>query len=182
MKFSSRQVRVISVVAAVILWLVATWFEDDARWLPAEPSAQVDTQWQSRRPDTPVKTSTDVLSCEQSEMRLNENVAAARYCSNDDECTLFDYGYPNQCMTSVSKEQITALRIAYRSYENSCSYRVYYDGPFSSSSMKPASAYDNREILNLSVPATWTLSCVTTSGIFNTKMLQGRVLQRIGSH
>jgi hypothetical protein len=72
---------------------------------------------------------TDVLSCEQSETILDEVVAAARYCSSDDDCTLFDFGYPIQCMTSVSKEQITALRIAYRRDENSCLYRVYYDCP-----------------------------------------------------
>jgi hypothetical protein len=129
MKFSSLQIGVVSVVAAVILWMIATWFEDDARWLPAETSGQVDTQLQSPRPDTPVRTATDVLSCEQSEALLNEDVAAAGYCSSDDDCTLFDYGYPIQCMTSVSKEQIAALRLAYRRYENSCSYRVYYDCP-----------------------------------------------------
>lgn len=129
MKFSSLQIGAISVFAAVILWMVATWFEDDARWLPAQTTAPVDTQLQSRRPDTPVKTATDVLSCEQSETLLKDDVAAARYCSTDDDCTLFDYGYPIQCMTSVTKDQVTALRIAYRRYENSCSYRVYYDCP-----------------------------------------------------
>jgi len=129
MKLSSLQTGVVSVAAAVILWMVATWFEDDSRWLPADSNNQVLTQPQSPRPDTPVKTATDVLSCEQSETLLNEDVAAARYCSTDEDCTLFDYGYPIQCMTSVSKEQITALRQAYRRYENSCSYRVYYDCP-----------------------------------------------------
>ena len=116
-------------VAAVFLWMVATWFEDDARWLPADTNTQTDTQLQSPRPDTPVKTGTDVLSCEQSEALLIEDVEASRFCSSDDDCTLFDYGYPIQCMTSVSKEQITTLRLAYRRYEDSCSYRVYYDCP-----------------------------------------------------
>jgi hypothetical protein len=129
MKLSSLQIGVVSVVAAAILWMVATWFEDDARWLPVKTSGQVDTHLQSSRPDTPVRTLTDVLSCEQSETILDEVVAAARYCSSDDDCTLFDFGYPIQCMTSVSKEQITALRIAYRRDENSCLYRVYYDCP-----------------------------------------------------
>ncbi len=129
MKFSTLQTGAISVLAAVILWLVATWFEDDSRWLPAESTRQVETQLHAPRADTPVKTGTDVLSCENSEALLIDDVAAARYCSSNDDCTLFDYGYPIQCMTSVSREQITSLRMAYRRYESSCSYRVYYDCP-----------------------------------------------------
>ena len=56
-------------------------------------------------------------------------VEEARYCTTDDDCTLFDYGYPIQCMTSVARSEITALRLQYRRYEESCEYRVYYDCP-----------------------------------------------------
>ena len=56
-------------------------------------------------------------------------VDEARHCVVDDDCTLFDYGYPIQCMTSVSMNEITALRRQYRIYESSCRFRVYYDCP-----------------------------------------------------
>ena len=55
--------------------------------------------------------------------------AGSQYCQTDEDCTLFDFGYPIQCLTSVSKSEITALRTAYRRYEDSCAYRVYYDCP-----------------------------------------------------
>ena len=32
-------------------------------------------------------------------------------------------------MMSVAKSEITALRLEYRQYEQSCEYRVYYDCP-----------------------------------------------------
>lgn len=129
MKLSSLQVGLVSVIAAVVLWLVATWFEDESRWLPAEVGDASDTQFQRPRADTPVKTGTDVLSCAQAESRMILQVQNAQVCATDDDCTLFDYGYPIQCMTSVSKYQITTLRMAYRDYEESCAYRVYYDCP-----------------------------------------------------
>ena len=71
----------------------------------------------------------DVSGCEQSEDILWTKVGAAQYCSIDDDCTLFDYGYPIQCLTSVAKNEITALRLEYRKYEQSCAFRVYYDCP-----------------------------------------------------
>jgi hypothetical protein len=69
------------------------------------------------------------MSCEQAEAGMVAMVDEARYCTTDDDCTLFDYGYPIQCLTSVNRAQITALRQEYRRYEASCSYRVYYDCP-----------------------------------------------------
>ena len=129
MKSSSNPTVLISVVAAVVLWFVATWFEDDSRWMPAERSATVDTSTPAVRSDTPLRVNTDALSCQQAETALVQKVEAAQYCSTDDDCTLFDYGYPIQCLTSVAKSEITALRNEYRSYEQSCAYRVYYDCP-----------------------------------------------------
>lgn len=129
MKLSSLQVGAISFFAATILWLIATLFEDDSRWQLSNSGPGVATDLSSTRSDTPVRTATDVLSCQQSEALLQTSVDGARYCSTDDDCTLFDYGYPIQCMTSVSKSEITALRLQYRRYEQSCAYRVYYDCP-----------------------------------------------------
>ena len=128
-KSSSHPTVLISVVAAVVLWLVATWFEDDSRWLPPEARNEIDTSIDTPRRDTPVRVDTDVLSCSQAESDLQEKVDSAQYCSSDDDCTLFDYGYPIQCLTSVAKAEVTALRLEYRKYESSCAYRVYYDCP-----------------------------------------------------
>ena len=129
MKSSSRKTALISAIAAVALWFVATMFEDDSRWLPPEVVKQFDTTMETPRRDTPVRTDTDVLSCSQAEAKLQARVDGAQYCSTDDDCTLFDYGYPIQCLTSVAKAEITALRTEYRNYESSCAYRVYYDCP-----------------------------------------------------
>jgi hypothetical protein len=119
----------ISVIVAVVLWLTATWFEDDARWVPVTSPPAIDTTLASPRSDTPLRINTDALSCQQVEADLIREVDSAQYCTTDDDCTLFDYGYPIQCMTSVSKSEVTALRLAYRNYEESCAYRVYYDCP-----------------------------------------------------
>jgi hypothetical protein len=129
MKSPSFQTALISVVVAVVLWLAATWFEDDSRWLPPAALSEIDTSLQTPRQDTPVRVDTDVLSCSQAEANLQAKVNSAEYCSIDDDCTLFDYGYPIQCLTSVAKTEITALRLEYRKYEESCAYRVYYDCP-----------------------------------------------------
>lgn len=129
MKLTSFQFGAISFVAAVVLWLVATWFEDDSRWQLANSGSTVAADLSAIRADTPVRAATDVLSCQQSEVVLQTSVDNARFCRTDDDCTLFDFGYPIQCMTSVSKSEIASLRVQYREYEKSCAYRVYYDCP-----------------------------------------------------
>jgi hypothetical protein len=67
--------------------------------------------------------------CGETEEALRALVDESQSCSVDDDCTIFDFGYPIQCLTSVAKSQITALRLEYRKYEQSCDYRVYYDCP-----------------------------------------------------
>lgn len=129
MKSSSNPTVLLSVSLAVVLWFAATWFEDDARWLPEEPIAPVDMSLEAPRRDTALRVNTDALSCQQVEEDLVSDVESSQYCATDDDCTLFDYGYPIQCMTSVSRAEISALRLAYRNYEQSCAYRVYYDCP-----------------------------------------------------
>ncbi len=128
MKSKTYPFAVLSALVAVVLFVAASFFEDDARWLPTE-RPDFDTRLPPPRADTAVRLNTDHLSCQQSENTLIERVGGARYCRSNDDCTLFDYGYPIQCLTSVSKNEITALRLAYRSYEQSCQYRVYYDCP-----------------------------------------------------
>ena len=142
---------VISVLAAVALWFVANLFEDDSRWTGLVEKDSPDVTIQQRRPDTPVRANTSPANCVQAEEAMRRAVNDAQYCSNDDDCTLFDYGYPIQCLTSVAKSHITALRLEYRNYEQTCAYRVYYDCP-SGDSQRSAACRDNRcevEILTI---------------------------------
>lgn len=120
---------IISVIVAVSLWLIATWLESDSPWLEPDPVAVNGIAEVQVRPDTPVQVNPDAADCEQVEDTLRARVEDAQSCTTDDDCTLFDYGYPIECLTSVAKSNITALRLEYRNYEQSCAYRVYYDCP-----------------------------------------------------
>ena len=120
---------ILSVTIAVALWLIATWLEGGSAWLDSGPASEPGIAEVKVRPDTPVQASPDTASCEQAEGALRAKIEDAQFCSIDDDCTLFDYGYPIQCLTSVAKSDITALRLEYRNYEQSCEYRVYYDCP-----------------------------------------------------
>lgn len=120
---------VISLTLAIGLWLIATWLEGDSQWLAFDSVSDTGVSTVEVRPDTPIQVSSDIADCEQAEDALRARVDEARYCSTDDDCTLFDYGYPIECLTSVAKNDITALRLEYRVYEQSCPYRVYYDCP-----------------------------------------------------
>ena len=133
----------ISVIAAIVLWSIATWFEDDSRWRDIAIKEAPDISLEQTRPDTPTKTNTNIASCEQAESELRDKVSGAQHCVIDDDCTLFDYGYPIQCLTSVSKSDVTLLRLEYRKYEQSCAYRVYYDCP-SGDSRRQAVCRNNR--------------------------------------
>ena len=68
-----------------------------------------------------------VGNCDTAERELLSAVENSRHCDTDEDCTLFDYGYPIQCMTSVSASAISALRLEYREYDASCRHRVFYD-------------------------------------------------------
>lgn len=120
----------ISAAAAIGLFAIASWFEDDARWVPPQPTG---SRAAPERPSSgirgPLETTSAAESCERSERLLQESVEASRYCAADDDCTLFDYGYPIQCLTSVAKSEISNLRLEFKRYEMSCDYRVYYDCP-----------------------------------------------------
>tara|TARA_R110002111_G_scaffold220722_1_gene283142 strand:+ start:149 stop:679 length:531 start_codon:yes stop_codon:yes gene_type:complete len=120
---------VISVLAAVGLWLLATLLEGDSRWL--EPSQSVDgmASFGRQADDSPLRSGAAALRCQESERQMQQLVEQSRMCQSDSDCTIFDYGYPIQCLTSVASSEITALRLEYRDYESQCEFRVYYDCP-----------------------------------------------------
>lgn len=129
MKQSPVTIAIVSVVIAVVLWAVATWLEDGSRWSIPAPIAEPGVTQVLVRPDTAVQLGAEAANCEEVETALRARLDDARHCSSDDDCTLFDYGYPIQCMTSVAKNEISGLRAAYNDYEQSCKYRVFYDCP-----------------------------------------------------
>lgn len=119
----------LSVIAAVALFAVASLFEDDARWQPGP----VDMPRINPRPESgirgPVRTMNAAENCAQAESDLLGKVERSQYCEADDDCTIFDYGYPIQCLTSVAKGEIGALRRRFSAYQAMCEFRVYYDCP-----------------------------------------------------
>ncbi len=119
----------ISISVAVALWLIATWLEGDSPRLVPRPGEGTGFVNSEVRPDTPVQVTPDLNRCEQVEDALRHKVDDAQICSTDDDCTLFDYGYPIQCLTSVAKTEITALRLEFRNYGERCENRLYYDCP-----------------------------------------------------
>ena len=139
------------IAAAVVLWAVASFFEDDARWTELAPGSARDLPSDAPRADTPLRTNTSAASCEQAEAAMLRKVDESRYCVIDDDCTLFDYGYPIQCLTSITKNEITALRREYENYHESCQYRVYYDCP-SGDAERVAVCRNNRCEVELVMP------------------------------
>jgi hypothetical protein len=125
----------LSVVLAVVLWSLATLL-DNRLQVPepvpprAEPSGDRNLE-AGRSPGTDDRDTGGAteMSCQESEDRLKLVIDEARACDVDDDCTLFDYGYPLDCMTSVAKEQIPRLREEYRVYGEACEHRVFYDCP-----------------------------------------------------
>ena len=114
-------------LAIFLLWLMIMFDNGNVAWLQTgtvdSVVAPVTESPASPAPNLPR------LSCAESENSLRDRVQAATYCYSDSDCTLFDFGYPIDCMTSVAKTEITALRLEYRKYEESCDFRVYFDCP-----------------------------------------------------
>jgi len=129
MNLRSDSTIAISVIAAIVLWSAATLLEsqvgDESRDA-SSPQAEFPT---GVRPDSGVQAEVPKTGCSDSEQSLRDLVDASQFCETDEDCTIFDYGYPIQCMTSINKDQIPAIRQSYASYERSCEYRVYYDCP-----------------------------------------------------
>ena len=125
----SMTTTLISVVIAVVLFLIASYFEDDTRWQIPGPEGGSQSIGSRSFFDSPLQTMRASDNCEQTERDLVRSVDGARACNVDEDCTVFDFGYPIQCLTAVAKSEITALRLEYRRYEASCDFRVYYDCP-----------------------------------------------------
>lgn len=121
-------IALLSAVIAVVLWYVATLLEGDAGLVEPE-TPEVQPAFGRTTRETPVVGGRAELDCRQAEERMQALVDDARHCEVDADCTIFDYGYPIQCLTSVARSEITAIRLEYREYEKSCEYRVYYDCP-----------------------------------------------------
>jgi len=119
----------LSVIAALLLFAIASMFDDGARWQP-EPVAipEMNPQRDSGLRG-PVRTMSAAENCARAEAGLKQSVGGAQRCESDDDCTTFDFGYPIQCLTSVAKAEISALRLEFRQYQANCEFRVYYDCP-----------------------------------------------------
>jgi hypothetical protein len=120
----------VAVAVAVILWLLATVIENRLQISDPFPPAAVEPVDDNRADDFRAgDAASNPVSCEASEDRLRLVIDGARSCEVDDDCTLFDYGYPLDCMTSVAKSEIPLLREEYRKYDETCEFRVFYDCP-----------------------------------------------------
>ena len=137
MNRQSMLVTLVSVVVAVVLFLVASYFEDGSRWDLRGSDGTVTSINPRTRIESPLQTINAAENCQQTEREIARLVDEARFCRNDDDCTIFDYGYPIQCLTSVAKSEITALRLEYRRYEANCDFRVYYDCPTGEMDRRP---------------------------------------------
>ncbi|MBT8078358.1 MAG: hypothetical protein KJO31_07255 [Gammaproteobacteria bacterium] len=157
-------VTLICLVIAVALWYVAYSLEGDARWLPDTAHSEEQPEWLRPAVDSPVRTDDIAASCAATEAELRASVESARICTVDSDCTLFDYGYPIECMTSVSRLQITPLRLAYRNYEQKCEFRVYYDCPTGGVERRPV-CVNNKCSVTLNDPEVLTEETLDYLGI-----------------
>jgi len=119
----------LSVVLAIILWYVATLLDGDRYDIVPTATGPAPQDFGRQTTDSPVLGGAVALRCQDAERRMQTLVDRSRSCVTDDDCTIFDFGYPIQCLTSVSKSEITNLRFEYRNYERECEFRVYYDCP-----------------------------------------------------
>lgn len=129
MKYLTSSTTALSMVIAVVLFVVASWFEGDPP--PPLPTAEIESPQliDSVRQDTPVRDETATQDCRAAEQRLRDRLDASQSCRVDADCTLLDYGYPIQCLTAVAQSEVSALRREYRNYEQACTFRVFYDCP-----------------------------------------------------
>ena len=119
----------LSIAIAVVLFAAATWLEGEQPEPELPPPEKTPQMIMGVRPDSVVRDDRDGRSCKDAEARLRATVEAAQSCEVDEDCTILDYGYPLQCMTSIAQSKVSAFRLEYQRYEESCDYRVYYDCP-----------------------------------------------------
>ena len=129
MKYLTSSTTTLAIVIAIVLFGVASLL--DQRWQkpPEAPPEIVPEMLRMADRESALPDRSAVLSCEAAETTLLATVDAAQSCEVDDDCTILDYGYPIQCLTSIAQEDVSAVRLEYRNYEESCAYRVYYDCP-----------------------------------------------------
>jgi hypothetical protein len=134
---------------AVVLWLAATVLDSRLQEEPDPAPSGAEVLEDEAGEDFPAGGVTDTpMSCEATEEHLKAVIDAARYCVDDDDCTLFDYGYPLDCMTSIAKSEIPLLREEYRKYDENCEFRVFYDCP-TEPYVRLALCRDNRCVVEL---------------------------------
>lgn len=117
----------VSAIAAVLLWLLASWIEGNPPWRAPEISGTEATGDPS--PAAPDPQIAAAENCHDVEQEMRDLVRHSRSCVSDADCAILDYGYPIECLTSVARSEISSLRTAFRRYHRSCEYRVYYDCP-----------------------------------------------------
>ncbi|MGH8223609.1 MAG: hypothetical protein ACREQZ_11610 [Woeseiaceae bacterium] len=119
----------ISVVVAVVLFLIANHFDTREPW---QPGPERDLSFKPAGSPSlagPVQTLWSASDCDRAEQDVFAAVESAQHCETDEDCTVFDWGYPIQCLTAVNAGDIPALRQTYSVYQANCNYRVYYDCP-----------------------------------------------------
>jgi hypothetical protein len=143
----------LAVGVAVVLWLAATVLDSSLQEEPG-PVAPTGAEVVEDQPDEPDEdfpagnATNTKMSCAVTEEHLKTVIDDARYCVVDDDCTLFDYGYPLDCMTSIAKSEIPLLREEYRKYDENCEFRVFYDCP-TEPYVRLALCRDNRCVVEL---------------------------------
>lgn len=120
---------VLSALVAAVLWMSATLLQRNIGSAEQDAAGSPFLRQPPSGPDRQETGGTTLLSCQETENRLAQVVDGSRHCVTDEECTLFDYGYPIDCMTSVAKDRIPLLREEYRRYDESCEHRVFFDCP-----------------------------------------------------
>ena len=118
----------LSAMIAVVLWIMATAVDVHLRQKDVAQD-EISDPVDEPQPAGSEADAEMAMSCQETEARLEETVDDARFCTTDEDCTLFDYGYPIDCMTSVAKAQVPLLRQEYKRYDETCEHRVFFDCP-----------------------------------------------------
>ena len=139
-------VTALSVIVAVVLWYLATVLEGE-RTVVAGPGEAAVPEFGRRQQESGLRAGRAAQRCQESEQRIQQLVEESRYCVTDDDCTIFDFGYPIQCLTSVAKSEITPLRVAFSEYHESCEFRVYYDCPSAPLERRPVCRNQRGEVV-----------------------------------
>lgn len=129
MKYLSSSTTAVSLVIAIVLFSVASWLDSGRPAPEPPPPEKTPTMQTAVRADSELRDELALRSCRDAESTLMSRLEASQSCAVDSDCTIFDYGYPIQCLTSVAQSEVSALRLEYRNYEQSCDHRVYYDCP-----------------------------------------------------